>query len=117
MSLIYKKKMNKNKIILLIFILSSQILFAVESMSWNGIYSFGEKPNAQNVDMTMVNRQSFKFLNCKNNLCSVEYSAIHKYNTCEINKDDKLLQLKILSSNEAILYLTIKDENHIKKIV
>lgn len=115
MSLIYKKKMNKNKIILLIFILSSQILFAVESMSWNGIYSFGEKPNAQNVDMTMVNRQSFKFLNCKNNLCYVEYSAIHKYSTCEINKDDKLLQLKILSSNEAILYLTIKDENHIKK--
>lgn len=81
--------MNKNKIILLIFILSSQMLFAVESMSWNGTYSFGEKLNAQNIDMAMLNRQSFKFLDCKNNICLVEFSAIHKYSTCEINKDDR----------------------------
>lgn len=65
--------------------------------------------------MTIVDRQSFKFLNCKNNICLVEFSAIHDISTCEINKDDNLLRLKILSSNKVILHLTIKDGNDIKK--
>lgn len=96
--------------ILFIFILSSQILFAAENMVWDGTYSCGKKLNKQDIDMAMVNRQSFEFLNCKNGICLVEYSAIHKYSTCEISKDDSLLQLKILSSNEAVLQLKIKNE-------
>ncbi|WP_337216162.1 hypothetical protein [Campylobacter sp. 2457A] len=94
-----------------------QILFANQSTrEWSGVYGFSENIDSQNIDLSKSRQQIFRFLKCNNEICLTEYESLYKYSTCKIHKYDKLLHLKILSSNQAILYLKIKDKNNAEKM-
>lgn len=105
-----------NKIVILILCLV-QILFANQNIQeWSGVYGFSENIDSQDIDLSKSRQQIFRFLECNNEICLAEYESLHKYSTCKIHKYDKLLHLKILSPNQAILYLKIKDENNVEKM-
>ena len=94
-----------------------QILFANEdTQKWSGTYNFSENVDSQNIDLSKSRQQIFRFLDCNDEGCLAEYESLHKYATCEIRKDDRMLSLKILSPKEAILRLKTKDEHNAEKI-
>ncbi len=72
---------------------------------WSGIYSFSENADSKELDLSKSRQQIFRFFDCEGVRCLVEYEAL----------TDRLLSLKILSPNQATLYLKIKDENNVEK--